>query len=254
MEDEDLLGSNMKNDVLRYVGGKNKTSGLTSPQGPSPVKKDKSLFEKTAVPFASLSDKYIAKDPVGRESSEQLKNWYENPETMRRLSEQTGLSKEDVQNRLMSAYSAETKITSKLPRGAQGEYLSADWGRDKKTVLVAPDAEKGTGFHEKVHATEMDDMLGEKLLKITGKPKGLKDTKEYLSKPGEAYAKFSELRINLGLKPGQKIKDAKQLKEMAKKKGLEYDMFLQSFDADKIKDAINTIASSEGKKANKNYA
>ena len=250
MEDEELLGSNMKNDVLRYVGGKKKTSGLTSPQGPSPVKKDKNLFEKTAVPFASLSDKYIAKDPVGRESSEQLRSWYEHPETMRRISEQTGLSSEEVQNRLMSSYSTETKITSKLPRGAQGEYLSADWGREKKKILVAPGAEKGTGFHEKIHATEMDDMLGEKLLQITGKPRGLKDSKEYLSRPGEAYAKFSELRMNLGLKPGQKIKDAKQLKEMAKKKGLEYDMFFQSFDADKIKDAINTIAvtSSKSKK------
>ena len=247
MEDEELLGSSMKNDVLRYVGGKKKASGLTTPQGPSPVKKDKSLFEKTPVPFASLSDKYIAKDPVGREYSEQLRNWYEDPETMRRLSEQTGLSSEEVQNRLMSAYSTETKMTSKLPFGVLGEYLPADWLREKSLILVRPDADKGTGFHEKVHATEMDDVLGEKLLKVIGEPKGWKHEKKYLSKPGEAYSKFSEFRIKLGLKPGQKIKDVKQLKKMAEKTGADYGMFFQSFDAEKIKDAINTIAVTSNK-------
>lgn len=253
MEDEDLLNSNMKNDVLRYVGGKKKTSGLTSPQGPSPVKKDKNLFEKTAAPFASLSDKYIAKDPVGRESSEQLRNWYEDPETMRRLSEQTGLSREDIQNRLYASYSTETQITSKMERGREGEFLNSPW-RDKPLIQVRPDATKGTGFHEKIHATEMDDILGEKLLQVVGKPKNVfRDVKEYLSRPGEAYSKFSELRINLGLKPGQKIKDANQLKKMAEKKGLDYDMFFQAFDKEKIKDAINTIASSEVKNINKNY-
>lgn len=257
MEDEDLLNSNMKNDILRYVGGKNKASGLRYPYGPikepNIEKPKRRNFYTSAVPFASLSDKYIAEDPVGEEFSKQLRDWYENPETMRRLSEQTGLSKEDIQKRLYASYSTETKITSKMEPFRQGEFLNSIW-RDKPLIQVLPGAEKGTGFHEKVHATLFDDALGEKLLQITGEPKHFKKIKEYLSRPGEAYSKFSEFRVNLGLKPGQKIKDVNQLKRMVEKKGLDFDMFYQAFDKEKIKDAINTIASSEGKKVNKNYA
>lgn len=243
MEDEDLLKSNMKNDVLKRMGDKRAKSLV----GPRPEKKPAGVFDMSGVPFASVSDKYIAKDPVGERSSKELRDWYENPETMSRLVRQTGLNESQIKEKLLSAYAAKTKVTSNLPKNAQGEYLPADWGRKEKSVLVAPGAEKSTGFHEKIHATEMDDVLGGELLKVTGKPKGFSDVKKYLSTPGEAYSKFSEFRLNLGLKPGQKIKDAKQLKELAKKKGLDSDMFFQAFDTEKIKDAINTIAVTSNK-------
>ena len=252
MEDEDLLGSNMKNDVLRYVGGKKKVSGLTSPQGPSPKKKRKDVQDMLGIPFASLSDKYISKDPVGKKETEEFRDWYEDPETQKRMLEQTGLSKDEIQKRLLSAYGTKTKVTSKMDPGAQGEYLPADWGREAKNILVRPDAPEGTVFHEKIHASEMDDLLGEKLLEVTGDPKGFSDIKKYLKTPGEAYSKFAEFRRNLGLKPGQKIKNAKQLETLAKKKGLDTDMFYQAFDNDKIKDAINTIASTTDKKTTYN--
>jgi len=243
MEDEDLLKSNMKNDVLKRMGDK-RANGLV---GPRPEKKPTGVFDVSGVPFASVSDKYIAKDPVGERSSKELRDWYENPETMKRLVRQTGLNESQIKEKLLSAYATKTKVTSKMSKNAQGEYLPADWGRKEKSILVGPNAEKGTGFHEKIHATEMDDVLGGELLKVTGKPKGFSDVKKYLSAPGEAYSKFSEFRLNLGLKPGEKIKDAKQLKELAKKKGLDADMFFQAFDTEKIKDAINTIAVTSNK-------
>ena len=250
MEDEELLGSNMKNDVIRYIGGKKKTSGLTSPQGPAPESKVKDVQDMLGIPFASLSDKYISKDPVGRKETEEFRDWYEDPETMRRLAVQTGLSRDEIQRRLLSSYGTETKVTSNMDYNAQGEYLPAEWGREKKKIIVRPDAQEGTVFHEKVHATEMDDALGEKLLEITGDPTGFSDVKKYLKRPGEAYSKFAEFRRKLGLKPGQKIKNSKELESLAKKKGLSTDMFYQAFDNDKIKDAINTIAvtSSKSKK------
>lgn len=251
MEDEDLFGSNMKNDVIRYIGGK-KTRGLTAPVGPSPEKRRKDVQDMIGIPYASLSDKYISKDPVGKKETQEVRDWYEDPETQRRLMEQTGLSKEEIQKRLLSAYGTKTKVTSKMDPRAQGEYLPVAWGREAKNILIRPDAPEGTVFHEKIHATEMDDILGEKLLEVTGDPKGFSDIKKYLKTPGEAYSKFSQFRRDLGLKPGQKIRSAKELESLAKKKGLEYDMFYQAFDNDKIKDAINTIAATTDKKTTYN--
>jgi hypothetical protein len=119
-----------------------------------------------------------------------------------------------------------------------------------------------------IHGSGIDSLLGPKLLETMGSPykqKGNKfsgkgyakddisSMKGYMNKAEEAYGNFHGYRIDLDLKPGEKV-TKEQLIKRTKDKGLENSNFYQTFDDDNIVKAINTIAQNKGKKKEPTYA
>jgi len=105
----------------------------------------------------------------------------------------------------------------------------------------------------------MDDPLGVALQKVLGsaleQERGVYrrdgtynplETRKYLNKPGETYGNFAGFRQELGMKPGEQI-DKKRMRQIIKDKKIESN-FSNTYDDDKIVEALNTIASADTKK------
>jgi hypothetical protein len=131
---------------------------------------------------------------------------------------------------------------------------------------------KGTIEHEMAHASFADVLwpslykaLGKKAPKVNGKmytPEG------YMDRPTEVYAHFHEFRQNLGIKPGEKITEKELMKRVNANPKVGSGNFWQNYGyhldpntgkpskkdkemKKKLVNAINTVASTNGKKENK---
>jgi hypothetical protein len=135
-----------------------------------------------------------------------------------------------------------------------------------------PTSTKGTIQHEMAHAS-FADVLWPSLYKALGKKaprlsSGQMYTPElYMNKPTEVYAHFHEFRQNLGIKPGEKINEKELIKRVNANPSVGGGKFWQEFGYDigpdgkptkkdkekkaKLVNAINTVASTNGKKENK---
>jgi hypothetical protein len=74
---------------------------------------------------------------------------------------------------------------------------------------------------------------------------------KYFKDPTEKYGNLNELRVNLGLKPGQKI-DEETLRKLVKEKQLHNENFFRTFSDKNIIEALNTVAF-QGQGSNNDY-
>lgn len=182
--------------------------------------------------------------------SEDFLRHFNSPITRERIKEQTALSSKDIDNMILHGLSASKRIEGSL------EESKADYNHEKHEIRFQPENAKNKAIetHERVHASGLDNYLGEPLLEVLGSPhqqtfdskspgfKGVTlQKRKYLYRPGEAYGNFSEFRSKLGLKPGEKINKA-NFEKIVKKKKLGNEHFYRAFNNDKIIKALNTIA------------
>ena len=243
--------------------------GLTisgKPLGKKDVRKEKDLIkilpassyypeDEAAYVRTTKSLKGLGKrdKKIEQEATDKFVDWYQNPETLKRFNENTGMDParlKDFVGKALRTPMRPAKDDDLLSSDDNAQWRSPFWqdqnyrtlNKDTGEILYDSNATVNTLQHELGHASNLDEVLGPKLKSILGKPANVfADEKVYLSRPTEAYGNFHEFRTNLGLKPGQKI-DESTLKKLAKKKGLDQEMFYRAFSPDKITKAINTIA------------
>ncbi len=207
------------------------------------------------------------RDLLASQAAIGFKDWYTNPITAERFAKNTGFDKNRLQDFVQRGLDTPTRpfkqgeeydnsgsqmaaqyltpsTINKLPKGQilydpTGDPISGD-----KSGVVAAIG------HEFPHASTIDTTLGKPLMRILGDPnkQQIKNTsnanKRYLSRPEESYGNFHQFRLELGLKPGEKV-DVAKLKQLVNEKKAEGNMFYQTYDDDKIVKAINTIALNE---------
>jgi hypothetical protein len=200
--------------------------------------RSKYLDKKTGkVNFQSL-----IKDP----GAQAFLDRYNDPITRQRLKDQAGLNDYDIDNKIIAGLKASKTIGGNDP-GTKANYDHVD-----KKIFMGEDYKnnKAVETHERVHASNFEDKNSSNLLDILGNSfdssktflkRRSPETLRYMNYPHEAYGNFTEFRENIGLKPGEQI-NKKELEKRVKAKGLELDNFYQSFDDDKIIQALNTIA------------
>ena len=135
-----------------------------------------------------------------------------------------------------------------------------------------PVSTKGTIQHEMAHAS-FADVLWPSLYKALGKKAPRLESGEmytpegYMNKPTEVYAHFHEFRQNLGIKPGEVITEKELMRRVNANPSVGGGNFWREFGYDigtdgkptkldkekkaKLVNAINTVASTNGKKENK---
>jgi len=195
-------------------------------------------------PYTNAYSKHMAPSstPEGKMQSKFVE-WYDNPETRRRIEAQGEMTPQQIQDFLAHGVKGDIKKGTPSVAGADAQFYPED-----NSIIMSDMNDLNTGTHEILHRSGFDQTLSAPLMKILGnsfqqdEKNNFKSFKRYLNQPHEAYGNFHELRTRLGLKPGQKVtKD--QLKKMVKDKGLENDNFYKTFDDEKITKAINTVAS-----------
>lgn len=179
-------------------------------------------------------------------------NWYSHPETLNKFQKNTRLDK----RRLGDLVSYGTKIPTiqastaypLLGEESQAEFQGFDVA-PKEQIVYEPGVSKEAFGHELPHAAGIDTVLGPALRRVLGDAtkqatkNAARKIKNYMNIPEESYGNFHQFRLKLGLKPGEKIKDAKELKNRAESTGANIENFYQTYDDEKIVKAINTIAS-----------
>jgi hypothetical protein len=135
-----------------------------------------------------------------------------------------------------------------------------------------PVSTTGTIQHEMAHAS-FADVLWPSLYKALGKKAPRMDNgqmytpSDYMNKPTEVYAHFHEFRQNLGIKPGEKMTEKELIRRVEANPSVGGGNFWREFGYDispdgkptkldkekkaKLVNAINTVASTGGKKENK---
>jgi hypothetical protein len=190
----------------------------------------------------------------GTSGAKQLLNRYNDQWTRSNLKKQTGLSDYDIDNLLLRGLTAD-----KQKPGGVSEGVKAIYDKDKHEIRTRNEFKDDDSVetHERLHASGIDALQGQRLVDILGNSFQQKDKKflkdmhpevaRYLNKPHEAYGNFAEFREKLGLKPGQQI-TKEELTNLVKKKGFDRENFYRAFDDDKIAKALNTIAEVDNKK------
>ncbi len=190
---------------------------------------------------------------IEQEATDRFVDWYQDPETLKRFNSNTGMDSarlQDFVGKALRTPMRPAKDDDYLDSEDNAQWRSPFWqdqnyrtlNKDTGEILYNSDATVNTLQHELGHASNLDEVLGPKLMNILGKPANVfKAEKAYIGRPTEAYGNFHEFRTNLGLKPGQKI-DTATLKKLTKKKGLDQERFYRAYDPDKITKAINTVA------------
>lgn len=103
---------------------------------------------------------------------------------------------------------------------------------------------KAIGSHELTHSTGLDiamDPYLRSILKVSP-DKNINKVASYNRSPGELYANFHELRLHLGMKPGEQW-DSEKLNKRLEERG-KYDQydFLQNFTEESLIEALNKVA------------
>lgn len=188
-----------------------------------------------------------------QQASDDFVDWYQHPETLKRFGENTGMDParlKDFVGKALRTPVRPAKEDDYLRSEDNAQWRSPFWqdqnyrtlNKNTGEILYDADATPNIIQHELTHASNLDEVLGPKLMSILGKPTNVfRNEKAYIGRPTEAYGNFHEFRTNLGLKPGQKI-DESTLKKLTKKKGLDQERFYRAYSPDKITKAINTIA------------
>jgi hypothetical protein len=219
----------------------------------SPIKQLKQTIGRRIPTSTKISIPKIKDDNV-RQGTQDYVDWYSNPETLKRFEKNTGFDSKRLQD--MTNYGA--NVTARpvsqsyplLGEDSQAEFQGYDTVPQEQ-IIYTPGVDKGVIQHERGHAGGQDTILGPALKRTLGDPfkqtskNAPKAVKRYMDVPEESYGNFHQFRIKLGLKPGEQIKDIKELQKRVKDTGSNVENFYQTYDDDKILKAINTIASTD---------
>ena len=202
------------------------------------------------------------------EARGRTKEWYNDPETRKRLKEQTGLSDEEIDKRIQGSVGTEVvpaliSATAEYDRGYTrgfredgtfGDIDPSDPAYQAPKIKIGGDVtEPGLLEHEMAHALGFDDELGLKIQEIAGVPEN-----QYLAKPGETYGNIQEFRNIIGLKPWERNLTPEKLNElidfMEVRDDADVQQILKNFDIEKLTEALNTVAMEEMYKSNRDSA
>ena len=210
-------------------------------------------------------------------SKKKFLEWYSNPETARRLMSNGKYTQLDIDNRISKALN--TTMDGNMGDGWEKDNAKAFYDNEANSIHMTDMNDYATGFHELTHASGFDMKVGDELgyqtydgskFEDTGnsvrfvpegedgnlvaekygvlgnpyKQEGKNDLdiyKQYYKEPSEKYGNLNELRMRLGLKPGQKI-TVEELKKLVKEKGLENENFYRVFEDKNIVNSMNTVA------------
>ena len=228
-----------------------------------------------------------AKTKLEKAATKDFTNWYSDPATKEKFAKNTGLDPERMQDLIgkglrtpMSEYDSTIENAWPMDAGSNAAYKSA-WvsqqqgdptapktgyisykpqGGDIPEVNVYSHPVKDIIGHELAHASGFDTVLAPALYRALGlklpTKKEMPDLaypSNYMKRPEEVYSNFHELRLNLGLKPGEKV-DRESLKKRVKADKHNATNFWQQYSIDpktgldsdkqidKIVNAINTVA------------
>lgn len=208
-------------------------------------------------------------DPEYVDARKGYSDWYNDPYTQRTFQQNTGYDPEILRGLTTAGLNAPAEVaTGNFLKSLDQDNAKAAYYDGINKIAYKKGVGKGTVEHEIAHASGVDSVLGPALMKaLGGNPyqqkqnktagKGymkedISSIKQYLTKPEEAYGNFHNFRVDLGLKPGEKVDKATLLKKVKEKK-LEDSNFYQMFDDENIVKAINTIAYNN-KKDTSSYA
>ena len=192
------------------------------------------------------------RDAVKDAPSEAFLQRYNDPTTRKRLMEQGNVTSEQIDNMILKGLTTNKEVGGN-PRGSNASYSN-------DTIHMGENHKDNANIenHERVHASGIDAVMGDKLTSILGnafdqKKDALKrqdaKTLDYLNRPHEAYGNFAQFRSSLELKPGEQI-DGARLKKLVKEKKLGMENFYRAYDDDKIIEALNTVAKQDTDKNN----
>ena len=193
--------------------------------------------------------------------------WFNDRNTRSRLKEQTGLSDEEIDERLEEATGTHVEQNAFLEYG-DAEYNSPGKGfLDDGNYGVIPEGQPGHSpgniqvgvdlnqesnqgvlEHEQAHALGFDDKLGLEAQSILGKAKH----DRYLDQPGETYGNIQEFRKIVGLKPWERNLTPERIMELIEFQGVgdqeDVKQLLKNYDIEKLSEALNTVAEADSSK------
>ena len=190
------------------------------------------------------------------------KDWFNDPETRKRLKGQAGLTDEQIDERINHATTVETRVNNFLEAGDAethdrgtffGEVIpegEEGYFPGRIDVGVDPSERQHAGIleHEQAHALGFDNILGYKAQKILGKAKH----SSYLNNPAEVYGNLQEFRNIVGLKAHERSLTPEQLQEKIMQSGAadqsDVQEMLRNFDIEKLAKTLNTIAEADNSK------
>jgi hypothetical protein len=237
---------------VHYTKVKDQRAGyLKKPEGQGVLKNNTNLTSK--VDFSKAETTEASKSFVKR---------YNDPTTRSMMKSQLGVSDDNIDNFILRGLNAEKHVGNKLVPNNARAVSSFNRGSGKDQIFFKDNFSNDIPleFHERIHASHLDNPMGQVLQKVTGKardnkqkgqPNGMtagsySKLQNYIDKPSETYANFAQFREQLGLKPGEKI-DGTRMKKIIKDKKIESN-FYKVYDDDKIVKALNTVAQGGGNK------
>jgi len=207
---------------------------------------------------------------IESDATDQFVDWYSNPETLKRT-KSAGYDPARVKDFIAKGLKTPIKVNDRsshfsMNSSEEGEYRSPYTSKqmgdpthpDTGYIMYNPQATdtetKSVIGHELPHASGLDNLYAPSLYRALNLklPEKYHSGLEYMDKPEEVYGNFQEMRLNLGLKPGQKI-DYNTLNNKMKDDQIPNN-FWRSFSTDpktgkpdpnrikKIANAINTVA------------
>ena len=252
-----------------------KSNGVKDTRNIGDVMKLQSMYNTDEVNYVpttkslkGLKNKNLS--PVESAATDQFVNWYLDPATLKRV-EATGYDPNRIQDFVAKGLRTPIQVndrSGKFPMNSSGEgeyrspytsnYFDDDTHADTGYIMYNPqgtDNETQSVLgHELSHASGLDNLLAPSLYRALGKslPEKYHSGLNYMDRPEEVYGNFHEMRLQMGLKPGQKI-DYKTLNDKMGNDKIPNN-FWRSFSADpktgkpdpnrikKIVKAINTVA------------
>ena len=195
----------------------------------------------------------INQDGFSKERKD-MTSWYSDPATLEKA-KKLGVTKDVMMDALAKGINGPIEETEHFNQNANAQYFP-----DSETIKTRVANDESITRHEMGHRAGFDALLSKPLVDIMGNAfhqeeegKGNSSQfKRYLNQPHEMYENFHELRIKLGLKPGEKLTQ-KQLEKKIKEKGLEHNDFYKTFDSSKIIEAIDKVASNGKPKQQQEY-
>lgn len=243
--------------------------------------------EVNTVPYASSTKGLVSKSlsSAEKEASNRFSSWYSDPATKEKFQKNTGFDPERTTDLVAKGLKTpivkyDEKVAHSVPMhpDASAEYrspkVSINLGNTKyeKTGFISykdeGDAANSANLnHELVHASGLDTTLAPALYRALGLklPEKNHSMMDYMKRPEEVYGNFHELRMELGLKPGQKV-DVDSLQKAVKDKNINnnfWNHYSGSLDEKgnrdpkevaKIVKAINTIAYNSKKSKGNDFA
>lgn len=244
--------------------------------------------EKNYIPYTKSLDGLQSKNlnSVEKNATTNFVNWYSDPKTKAKIekagwdpSRTTDIIAKGLRTPIKQYNESEVH---KVPMGSQS---NAEYRSPYTIRQTGDDTHPNSGYityrqqstpsqtqnvlgHELTHASGFDNILAPSLYRALGEklPEKNHSGLNYMSRPEEVYGNFHEMRLNLGLKPGEKV-DIESLKRRVKETNIPNN-FWQNFSQNpqtgqedderinKIVKAVNTVAQTNGgtNTLNKNYA